>query len=207
MRANLVLALGLLAAAAACSKEGAAPPAAPAIPAAPPPVGEPTAAAPAAPSAAAPSSAPAGPAPTAAPPAAAAPSPGGPTCEELVSKTMLDAITGLSTKVSAVPEPAPAGKAVRRCEHQAADIEQHFGYYVECGKAARKAYASLRRQLGKQARGRKGPWRGGFAGPGTFAFLSEDRGCFGQVAGRLLLRRPDAGERIAAEVARSLARR
>lgn len=183
------------------------------VPAAPPLVGTPAPAAPPPVGTLAPGPGPAQPAPVAAAPALApppGPAPGGGApaipCDRLASKAMLDAISGIATDVSAMPEPVPPGKVVVRCEHRARDVEQHFGYYVECGKAARKVYADLRRKLGSLARARRGPWRSGLEAPGTFFFLSEDRRCFGQVAGRMLLRRGGVGERIAAEVARNLRR-
>lgn len=117
---------------------------------------------------------------------------------------MLDAITGMQTQVAAMPEPSYPGKSVTRCEHRSADIEHHFGYYLECGRAARRTYAALHKRMRRMARKRKGPWRSAFEAPGSFAFLAEGGRCFGQIAGRFLLRRVDVGERIAAEIARSI---
>jgi hypothetical protein len=126
------------------------------------------------------------------------------TCPQLAPKPLLDALTGLQTNVRSVTEAAPPDKGILRCENRTSDIEQHFGYYVECGKPARKAFTQLRKQMRKMARNRKGQWKSGFEAPGTFAFLSKSRRCYAQVAGRLLLRRPDLGERIGAELARNL---
>jgi hypothetical protein len=43
-----------------------------------------------------------------------------------------------------------------------------------------------------------------FAAPGTIAFLARGKRCFAQVAGRLLLARPDIGTTVAQEIARNL---
>lgn len=181
----------------------AAPPAI-AAPAAPPPVGGP--AAPQLPPHAAPQPLSPAAAPGATSAAPSIPPPVAPLvdCERYASKRMLDAITGLDTRLVAMPEPAIPAKRIVRCEHRARDVEEHFGFYLECGRRARKLYARLWKQMKKMGRKRRGAWRGGFDAPGTFVFLSEDRRCVGQVAGRLLLRRPDVGERVAFEVARHL---
>jgi hypothetical protein len=189
-----------------CSKDAPAPDAAPRaaatpiMPAAPPPVGG------GAPTDLTPPGAPPSPtlAPAAAAPPAPAPAAAASPCEGLVSKAMLDAISGLQTRIWVTPEPGTPGARVVRCEHRTADIDQHFGFYVECGSQARKTFAGLSKRVRKMARKRRGPWRTGLDAPGTFLFLSENRRCFGQVAGRLLLRKPDLGERIGAEIARNL---
>jgi hypothetical protein len=117
---------------------------------------------------------------------------------------MLDAITGLKTAVAAVREPAPADRMILRCEHRGATIDEHFGYFVACSRNASKEFAALKRKLRKLARKKRGGWRSAFEAPASFAFLSRSKRCYGQVAGRLLLQRPDLGERIAAEMDRNL---
>lgn len=130
--------------------------------------------------------------------------PAGLACDRLVPKVMLDAITGIKTAVGPVPEPLAANKRAIRCENRSTKIGEAFGYYVECGKRARKQYASLRRRVRRRSKSRRGPWRGGFETRGSFTFLGEKKRCYGQVVGRLLLQQRRLGERIAAEIARNL---
>jgi hypothetical protein len=173
-----------------------APASPPAIPAAPPPAAIPPSAA----AAVAGTVPPAIPGPT---PYAPAP-PVTLRCDQIVPKVMLDAITGLTTDVSSADEPSAPGALALRCEHRASQIDEHFGYFVECGKSARKRYAHLRKRMRKLSRNRRGAWTSAFEAPASFVFLSRTKRCYGQVAGRLLLRRPDLGERIAAEMDRNL---